>query len=165
MAHLSKLALAKVQKPVGVDPATHRRKRVLAALAEQRAVLAAHQAGQDYEQAVKRWRTTISGEREQYDSVKRIKPWFFQLNGEWYLQCKLGSRVVQLDAQSNAIKCGSLESVANAIAGLEAAVGAGELDSQLAKAGERKPRKSRTDQQPQRQNKETQNRSDDFKGK
>jgi hypothetical protein len=147
MAHLSKLALAKVQKPVGVDPATHRRKRVLAALAEQRAVLAAHQAGKDYEQAVKRWRTAISGEREQYDSVKRIKPWFFQLNGEWYLQCKLGSRVVQLDEQSNAIKCGSIESVANAIDGVEAAVSAGELDSQLAKAGERKPRAAKSNKE------------------
>lgn len=145
MGYLSKLALTQVQKPTYADPVVQRRNRVLAGIEKQRNVLTAKLDGKEFEVPVKRWRTTITGEREQFDSVKRIKPWFFEVNGEWFVQCKAGSRVVMLDETHNAVKCKNLSGVAQLLDGLAGAVKAGELDLAIQAASQRQSRKDRAE--------------------
>lgn len=140
MGYLSKFALAQVQKPTHSDPRILRRNRVLDGLQQQIKVLAAALDGKEYEVPIKRWRTKETGEREQFNSMKRIKPWFFELNGKWFVQCKAGTRVLMLDKANNAVQCKDLADVGKVLEGLAAAVEAGELDDAIQVASQRKPR-------------------------
>lgn len=138
MGHLSELALANIQHPSRIDPATSKRNRVLAALGEQRKVLAAKLEGNEYEIAVKRWRTTIDGSREQFDSVKRIRAWFFEMNGGWYVQCKYGSKALVLDGKNNSVFCEELAGLGQVLDAFEAALKANELDAAIEEASKPK---------------------------
>lgn len=131
MGHLSELALANIQHPARIDPATHKRNRVLGALSEQRKVLAAKLEGKEYEIPVKRSRTTIDGKREQFDSVKRVRAWFFEMNGGWYVQCKYGNKALALDGKNNSVFVDDLSCIGAVLDAFEAALKANELDAAI----------------------------------
>lgn len=139
MGHLSKLALASIQKDARADPATMKRNKVLAGLAEQQKVLSARLEGKEYEVPIKRWRSTIDGKREQFDTVKRVRAWFFELNGGWYVQCKLGNKPLVLDGKNNnSVFCEDLAGVSDVLDAFEAALKAKELDQAIGVASIRK---------------------------
>jgi hypothetical protein len=138
MGHLSKLALAQVQKPSVSDPIAIKRNRIFAALVEQRSVLVAKLEGKEHEVTTKRWRTISDGKREQFDTVKRVRAWFFELDGGWYVQCKLGSRALVLDGKNNAVFCDHLKDLDAVFDAFEAALKAKELDQAIIKQSARK---------------------------
>ena len=67
-----------------------------------------------------------------------MKPWFFEQDGGWYLQCRYGARVISADGKNNAVFVKSLKDVAAVLDTLIAAAKAGELDSVIATAADRK---------------------------
>jgi hypothetical protein len=129
MGALSSLALARIQKPERQDPVQAARKRILANLSQQREVLAAALDGKQYKVATKRRRQSIDGSRVEYETEKRIRAWFFALNGGWYVQCKLGNRPLTLADDKNAVFVQELAAVEQVFTAFEQAVLAGELDA------------------------------------
>ena len=42
---------------------------------------------------------------------RRIRPWFFEQDGGWYVQCRYGARVIAADGTNNAVFVKSLADV------------------------------------------------------
>ena len=57
-----------------------------------------------------------------------VRPWFFERDNGWYVQCKFGNRAILLSNSSNAAFADSLEGVAGVLSVLRDAANSGELD-------------------------------------
>ncbi len=137
MSSLAKLNLKTVQRVVQKDPVIARREKLLAAIAEQKLVLDAMTRGETYISKVRRWRDDGNGEKALVELPKKVRPWFFQQDNGWYVQCRYGARRLMLDAKSNAVLVTKREEVATALTAIEAAVKAGELDEAIAAVSKR----------------------------
>src|SRR6056297_3103622 len=84
--------------------------------------------------------TNDQGERVLVKAERRVRPWFFEQDGGWYVQCRYGARVLLVDGSNNAVFVKSLKDVGPVLDAFQAAAKAGELDAAIAKATERKPR-------------------------
>lgn len=140
MTHLAKLNLKSVQRESTSDPALARRRKLATALDEQMHVVAAAKAGEQYHATIRRWQKNEAGEKVPVHTEKRVRPWFFEQDGGWYVQCRYGSRVLPLNGKSNAVFVEKLEEVAPAFDALKAAAMAGELDAAINEALKTAPR-------------------------
>ena len=68
------------------------------------------------------------GERVLVKTHRRIRPWFFEQDGGWYVQCRYGARVITADGTNNAVFVKSLADVLGVLDALLNAAAAGELD-------------------------------------
>lgn len=128
MSKLAKLNLKTVQRVTTKDPVIARRDKLATAIEEQIAVQSAALKGQEYKVPVKRWEENESGERVQINAEKRVRPWFFEQDGGWYVQCRYGSRILNINGKSNAVFVDKLEEVAAIFATFKQAAEEGELD-------------------------------------
>ena len=128
MSVLAKLNLKTVQRVVQKDPIIFRRDKLLAGIAEQKLVLDAMVQGEQYEVKAKRWRKNDAGESVLVDVQKRVRPWFFEQDNGWYVQCRYGSRVLSISGKSNAVFVNKLDEVAAVLDAFGAAASGGELD-------------------------------------
>lgn len=140
MSYIAKLNLKTVQRHVQRDPVIARREKLVAGIEEQGRVLAAVQAGDEYTVTVKRWRENEAGERELVDHDKRVRAWFFEQDGGWYVQCRYGSRVLNISGKSNAVFVDELGQVGGVLEAFSKAAQAGEFDKPVLLA--MKPRSS-----------------------
>ena len=141
MTHLSKLSFKTVERSVQQrDPVLERRTKIMAAIDEQKLVLAAKLKGDIHYAEKPKWMTNEQGERVLVTAQRQVKPWFFQQDGGWYVQCRYGARVVLVDGKNNAVFVKDLKDVATVLDAVSAAVNAGELDTVLAQATQRKAR-------------------------
>jgi hypothetical protein len=131
MSKLAKLNLKTVQRVTQKDPVIQRREKLTAAIAEQVEVQKAALQGKEYRVPVKRWKENEDGEKVQVTNEKRIRPWFFEQDGGWYVQCRYGSRVLSINGDKNAVFVNKLEEVADVFAALIAATKDGELDKAI----------------------------------
>ena len=134
MSHLAKLNLKTVQRNVQKDPVIARRDKLTTAIEEQGKVLEAALAGNDYTVKVKRWQTNDAGARTRVEHDKRVRAWFFEQDGGWYVQCRYGSRILNINGKSNAVFVGKLEDVAAVLEAFKKAAETGELDKAIALA-------------------------------
>lgn len=134
MSHLAKLNLKTVQRVIQKDPVIARRDKLLAGIAEQHFALDALLCGGHYVTEVTRWRKNEAGERVQVDVKKRVRPWFFQQDNGWYVQCRYGARVLTINGKSNAVFVTKLEEVATVLEAFKAATESGELDGAVVAA-------------------------------
>src|SRR6056297_3265766 len=139
MTQLSKLSFKTVER-VGAakDPVQDRRRKLVAALDEQKLVLSAKIKGDTHTKQHAKWMTNEQGERVQVKTQRQVKPWFFEQDGGWYIQCRYGARVLLVDGKNNAVFVGKLEQVDAVLDAFRAAASAGELDAVIAQAAERK---------------------------
>lgn len=128
MSYLAKLNLKTVQRVIQKDPVIARRDKLLAGIAEQHFVLDALACAGQYVVQIKRWRENEAGERVLTDVKKRVRPWFFQQDNGWYVQCRYGARILTINGKSNAVFVNKLEDVAGVLDALKAATESGELD-------------------------------------
>lgn len=128
MSFLAKLNLKTVQRVIQKDPVIARREKLMAGIAEQKLVLDAMVRGEAYEVPIKRWRENEAGERVQVDASKRIRPWWFEQDNGWYVQCRYGSRILNINGRNNAVFVNKIEDVAAVLGVFRAAAEAGELD-------------------------------------
>ena len=138
MTHLAKLTFKSVAKAVARDPVIARRDKLVSALEEQQSVLSAALEGQDHITERTKWMVNAEGERVLVKTKRRVKPWFFEQDGGWYLQCRYGARVIAADGKNNAVFVKSLKDIAAVLDALIAATQAGELDAVIAAAADRK---------------------------
>ena len=129
MSYLAKLNLKTVQRIVQKDPVILRREKLLAGIAEQKLVLDATGRGESYVTKIKRWRADGNGDKALVEVPKRVRPWFFQQDNGWYVQCRYGARILAISGRSNAVFVNKLEEVAAVLEAFGAATEAGELDS------------------------------------
>ena len=139
MTHLSKLSFKNVERAgAQKDPRLDRRNKVTAAVDEQKQVVAAALNGETYTVRRDKWMTNDQGERVLVKAERRVRPWFFEQDGGWYVQCRYGARVLLVDGANNAVFVKSLKEVNAVLDAFRAAAQAGELDAAIIKATERK---------------------------
>lgn len=140
MSHLAKLNLKTVHRNVQQDPVVQRREKLCRALEQQLNVLDAALEGKEYTVTGKRWQENEIGERVQIDVQKSVRRWFFEQDNGWYVQCRYGSRVLNVYGKSNAVFVEKLADVRPVLEAFYAAAASGELDKAIllvarAKAG------------------------------
>lgn len=140
MTALTKLNFKSVTRSTTRDPVLARRDKLVAALKEQQLVHAAALKGEDYRVEKTKWMNNEHGERVSVKTHRRVRAWFFEQDGGWYVQCRYGARVIAVDGRNNAVFVKSLKDVDAVLEAFAAAATAGELDAVLAQAAERKPR-------------------------
>ena len=139
MAPLSKLTLSSYRRTqTNRDPVEERRSKTLAALEQQKLVLAGAQKGQEHTVTKPSWARDVNGNRHRVEKTHAVRPWFFQDAQGWVVQLKYGARAVPLDADNNAVIVQSLDDVAAVLDIFAKAVAAGELDTALATLAKRK---------------------------
>ena len=139
MTHLAKLTFKTVDRSMKRDPIIARRDRLVAGLKEQKLVNTAALKKQDYLVERDKWMSNDMGERVLVKTHRRIRPWFFEQDGGWYVQCRYGARVITADGTNNAVFVKSLTDVATVLDVFLNAAAAGELDAAITKVAERRP--------------------------
>jgi len=140
MTALAKLNFKLVTRSTTLDPVVARREKLLAGLKEQQLVYAAALKVEDHRVERQKWMTNEQGERVLVKINRRVRPWFFEQDGGWYVQCRYGARVIAADGRNNAVFVKSLKDVGAVLEAFLSAANAGELDAAISKAAERKPR-------------------------
>ena len=139
MTHLAKLTFTSVNRTNTRDPVIARRDKLIAGLKEQALVYAAALKGEDHRVERHKWMTNDMGERVAVKTHRRVRPWFFEQDGGWYVQCRYGARVITADGTNNAVFVNSLADVLGVLDALLNAAAVGELDRAIAQVAERKP--------------------------
>jgi hypothetical protein len=125
---LAKLPLKCVTRIVKEDPVLRRRRKLVSALDRQLCVVEARIRGEHYSQVRKRKRVDAQGRQVVEEQHCILRPWFFERDNGWYVQCKFGNRAILLSHSSNAAFADSLEGVAGVLSVLRDAANSGELD-------------------------------------
>ena len=140
MTHLAKLTFKTGDRSTKRDPIIARRDKLVAGLKEQKLVHAAALKKEDHRVERHKWMTNDMGERVMVKTHRRVRPWFFEQDGGWYVQCRYGARVIAADGANNAVLVKTLEQVAGVLDAFLNAAAAGELDAAITKVAERQPR-------------------------
>lgn len=122
MTSLAKFTLKSYKKPPTHDPVQQRRDKLIAAIEQQKLVLAAAIKGETYMLAPK----------HEGKTPKPLRPWFMAQDGGYYPQCRYGARSLMFDDTHNAVFVKKLEDIGPALSAFAAAAKAGELDMALA---------------------------------
>ena len=130
MSHLAKLNVKSVVRTNKQDPVQQRRQKLIAGIEEQMSVAEAAMNGESYEVAKKTWTKNEQGEKVLVERMRRVRAWFFEQDGGWYVQCKYGSKALAL-GEGNAVVVKALKDVQGALVALKAAAEAGELDEAI----------------------------------
>lgn len=140
MSQLAKLTIKTATRASKADPVQQRREKLGMALDEQMKVVAAALDGKRYEVPRKTWAKNEHGEKVLVERIRKVRAWFFEQDGGWYVQCKYGNKPLAL-GKGNAVFVPSLSEVGDALNILKAAVQSGELDDAISKAVGRRGRK------------------------
>jgi hypothetical protein len=127
MSYLSKLTVKAVKRTNVQDPTHQRRRKLVAGIEEQLEVAVAALDGKDYEVKKSGWAKNEQGQKVAVERLRKVRPCFFEQDGGWYVQCKYGSRALEL-GNGNAVFVKTLVEVEGALSALKAAANAGELD-------------------------------------
>lgn len=128
MSSLSKFTFKTLVKAQPVDPIQRRRDKIIAAIEQQKHVLAAALKGDTFTLPAK-----VEGK-----AAKAVRPWWVAQDGGYYVQCRYGARPLLLNATNNAVFVNKLDEVSAVLAAFAAAAKAGELDAAMAAVAERK---------------------------
>ena len=115
MTHLAKLTFKTVDRSMKRDPIIARRDKLVAGLKEQKLVHAAALKKEDHRVERDKWMSNDMGERVLVKTHRRIRPWFFEQDGGWYVQCRYGARVIAADGTNNAVLVKTLADVAGVL--------------------------------------------------
>ena len=139
MTHLAKLTFKTVDRSSTRDPIIARRDKLIVGLKEQKLVHAATLKKEDHLVERNKWMQNELGERVLVKTHRRIRPWFFEQDGGWYVQCRYGARVIAADGTNNAVLVKTLADVAGVLDAFLNAAAAGELDAAITRVAERRP--------------------------
>jgi hypothetical protein len=134
---LSALKLIHKAKPnTQLNPVQQRRHKLLERMQEQKALAQCLIDGTVFESFRNvRVEDKDTGERKTVNRLKRVKPWYYaDATGNYFLEVKYGSIVLELAEGLNAIEVGSKDKLTTVLDTLIAATQAGDLDQLLEKA-------------------------------
>lgn len=93
-------------------------------------VLSAATKGESYEVARKTWAKNEQGEKVLVERMRKVRAWFFEQDGGWYVQCKYGSKALAL-GKGNAAFVKELKDVEGVLEAFLVATQQGELDAAI----------------------------------
>ena len=132
MTILANLELKTVVRETKVDPIASRRAKLIDKLKEQVLVYEALQRGEEY----KRVRSVSSfdedGNKVTNNVEQKVKPNFFEQDGGWYVQCRYGSRIMNIYGRNNAVFVKNSSDIGKVLAQLISATEQGEFDKTMA---------------------------------
>lgn len=115
-----------------ISPEEKRRGKLLAFLAEQKALAEASIAGTAFQATRTVTRKNEQGVNVRVEVSRHVrKAWFQDAVGKLYLQVRYGSKPLELARGKNAVEVGSLADVPAVLDAIRSAVLQGELDGQL----------------------------------
>ena len=115
-----------------------RRQKLVTGIEEQLKVAAAAVKGESYEVRRSTWAKNEQGEKVLTERMRKVRAWFFEQDGGWYVQCKYGSKALELGKGGNAVFVKALDDVEGALQALYAAAAGGELDEAIEAAATRR---------------------------
>lgn len=133
MTQLAKLTVRTVQRASRTDPTQQRRDKLIDKLEQQAEVLAAKLNGEEHQERVQAWVTNEQGEKVAVEKLRKVRAWFFEQDGGWYVQCRYGSKVLKL-GKGNAVFVKTLNEVGGVLETFKEATQQGELDTAIADA-------------------------------
>ena len=132
MATLASLKLVSAKKPANQPPVVQRRNKLSNKVFEQIQMVRAQSRGESYAPTKQKTVTNADGDRITITAPKRIKPWWFVAeNGKCCIAIRYGSKVIELAKGKSAIEVSGPEALIDALEAVNAAVLAGELDTQI----------------------------------
>jgi hypothetical protein len=132
VSHLSKLTLVNESLAKQASPVIQKRMRLSECLKEQQQMAAAMINQQPFTKYESMWITNKeTDEKVRTEVPKTIKPWYWEADGVWYLECRYGNRRLMFRDGMRIIKVGKLDHLVQVIGLVISAVEAGELDEQL----------------------------------
>ena len=132
MATLASLKLVTAKKPTQLPPVMHRRNKLSAKVFEQIQLARAQNDGTTFSPTRIKTFTNTVGQRVQVTAPKRVKAWWFVAeNGKCCIAIRYGSKILELAKGKTAIEVASGAALIDALEAVNAAVLAGELDSQI----------------------------------
>jgi len=130
MTELAKLTIKTVIRTSNTDPKMQRRAKLIAAIEEQAKVLAAALKGEAYQVKKSSWMKNADGEKVAVEKMRQVRAWFFEQDGGWYVQCRYGSKILDL-GKGNAVFVKALKDVDGVLETFLTAANAGELDAAI----------------------------------
>jgi hypothetical protein len=140
MASFKTLTFKTIERNRRESEITARRQKLIVKLEEQQKVLEHHLKGERYTVTRPKWMSNNHGERVLVQKQHIIRPWFFERDGDYYLQVKYGTRILSLDGVHNAIFVEAISDLKGVLSELIAATEAGELDGAVAQALKPQPK-------------------------
>jgi len=131
MSALSKLTVKSVIRTSKQDPVQQRRQKLVAGIEEQLKVAEAALKGESYQVRRETWAKNEQGEKVLVERMRKVRAWFFEQDGGWYVQCKYGSKALALGKDGHAVFVKALADVEGALQALYAAAASGELDDPM----------------------------------
>ena len=132
MATLASLKLVAAKKPTNQPPVVQRRHKLSNKVHEQIQLARAQSKGENYSPTKQKTVTNAEGERVSISVPKRIKPWWFVAeNGKCCIAIRYGAKLIELAKGKTAIEVASPDALIEALEAVNAAVLAGELDTQI----------------------------------
>ena len=130
MTELAKLTIRTVVRTSNTDPKMQRRAKLIAAIEEQAKVLAAALKGEAYQVKKSGWMKNDDGEKVAIEKMRQVRAWFFEQDSGWYVQCRYGSKILDL-GKGNAVFVKTLKEVDDALEAFLIAAKIGELDAAI----------------------------------
>ena len=132
MSILSKLSVVEDQSKFEPDPILRRRAKLIERMKEQQEMAQAMIDKKPYMKYQAVWvNDEETGEKVKKNMPRKLRQWYWELDGIWYFQCSYGNRKLKLRSGKSVIKVGKLDKLVSTIGLLISAAEAGEMDKML----------------------------------
>ena len=132
MSILAKLTLTSVTKSNKADPIVSRRERLIDKLKEQIKVFEEMKQGSVYCRTKEVSRFDEDGNKITSVIEQKVKPFFFEQDNGWYVQCRYGSRVMNIYNKHNAVFVNNFNDIEQILNKFIEATKQGEFDKIIA---------------------------------
>jgi hypothetical protein len=131
---LSSLKLSTRPEKISENPTLKKREKLLTKLDQQLAMANALVNDEVYTAYRDKWqKNTETGQQEKIQIPKKISPWFYKRNNQYFFEVRYGNKPLELSKGNHAIEVGEQENLVPTIETVIEAVVAGEVDSLLDK--------------------------------
>lgn len=114
------------------NPVVSRREKLLTKLNQQREMALCYVNGEEYTAYREKWsKDTETGERTKLRVPKKISPWYYKRNNDYFLEVRYSNKPLELSKGMHAIDIGNQTNLLPTIDTIIKAVIAGELDEVL----------------------------------
>lgn len=135
MSALNGLKMITAKRVATVSPVVHRRNKLSLKLNEQMELAKAQAEGRLYAPTkLKTVTDDVSGELRSIETAKRVKQWWWEVNGKINLSVRYGAKVIELAKGKNAVELAKVADLLPTLLLIKQAVDAGELDAQIESA-------------------------------
>ena len=129
---ISALKLISAKRSYTQQPIQQRRSKLSKRIWEQIELAKARTENKDFAPTRFKSFTSSDGTTTTVEQRKRVKQWWWeQANGKIALSIRYGSKVIALNAKSNAVEVNTMTDLINVLNVIKVAVEAGELDTQI----------------------------------